>query len=40
MGEDPELMKVIPYDASNKKYMDTLFKHTHHDKEALGVDFW
>ena len=31
---------TLPYDASNKRYLDTLFKHTHADKEAAGVDFW
>jgi len=38
LGNHPD--SVIPFDASNKKYIDALFKHTHADKEDQGVDFW
>jgi len=40
LGEDPSTGKTVAYDAGSKKYLDTLFKHTHEDKEAAGVDFW
>jgi alpha-glucosidase (family GH31 glycosyl hydrolase) len=40
MGEDPSTKKVLPYDAGNKKYLDTLFKDTHEPLEREGVDFW
>jgi len=36
----PRLWPTLPYDASNKKYLDTLFKHTHTPLEKVGVDFW
>ncbi len=31
---------TIPFDASNKIYLDKLFKYTHAPHEAEGVDFW
>ncbi|HLP16381.1 MAG TPA: TIM-barrel domain-containing protein [Bacteroidota bacterium] len=31
---------VIPFDAANKKYMETLFRDTHDPLEQEGVDFW
>ena len=40
LGEDPSKGHTVPFDAGSKKYLDTLFKHTHMDKEAAGVDFW
>ncbi len=40
MGEDPSTKNVLPYDAGDKKYLDTLFKHTHEPLEREGVDFW
>ncbi|MCB2156847.1 DUF5110 domain-containing protein [bacterium] len=40
MGADPETDEPIPFDASNEKYMRTLFKHTHDPHEKIGVDFW
>lgn len=30
----------IPFDATDKKYMDTFFKHTHHPFDFAGLDFW
>jgi alpha-glucosidase (family GH31 glycosyl hydrolase) len=30
----------LPFDAADKKYLDTLFKHTHVPLEKQGVDFW
>ncbi len=40
MGREPTTKETIPFDAGNKKYLDTLFKHTHIPKEEEGVDFW
>jgi len=40
LGEDPSTKKWLPYDAGDKQYLDTLFKHTHVPKEKAGVDFW
>jgi hypothetical protein len=40
MGVNPATKTTIPYDAANKKYLDTLFKHTHTPHEESGVDFW
>ena len=40
MGEDPSTRKTLQYDAGNKTYLDTLFKHTHEPLEEEGVDFW
>lgn len=40
MGEGYKNSKTIPFDAGDKKYMDTLFKHTHVPHEKEGVDFW
>ena len=33
-------LPTLPYDASNKKYMDVLFRDTHLPLEKEGVDFW
>lgn len=40
MGEDPTKNQTLPYDAGNKKYLDTLFQYTHEPREREGVDFW
>lgn len=40
LGRDPSTKEWLPYDAGNKKYLDTLFKHTHVPHEEEGVDFW
>lgn len=40
MGKDPAVDEPLPFDAGDKKYLDTLFKHTHLPLEAAGVDFW
>ncbi len=40
MGEDPSTGATLPYDAANKKYLDTLFQYTHEPHEREGVDFW
>ena len=30
----------IPFDVTNKKFMDAYFKFLHHPNEEIGVDFW
>ncbi|MFH1538290.1 MAG: TIM-barrel domain-containing protein, partial [bacterium] len=40
LGRDPSKKEWLPYDAGDKKYLDTLFKHTHTPHEEEGVDFW
>lgn len=40
MGADPSTGETLPFDAGNKKYLDTLFADTHDPKTAIGVDFW
>ena len=39
MGADPNGPQ-LPFDAANKKYMDTFWKYTHQALEKMGVDFW
>ena len=42
MGVDASIKpdSVIPFDASNKTYLDKLFSSTHAPHEEEGVDFW
>lgn len=40
MGEDPSTKKSIPFDAGDKKYLDTFWKFTHQPLLDMGVDFW
>jgi alpha-glucosidase (family GH31 glycosyl hydrolase) len=40
MGESVITKQTLPYDAGNKKYLDTLFQYTHEPLEKEGVDFW
>ena len=40
MGADPESGEAIPFDAADRKYMETLFEDTHAPHEKIGVDFW
>lgn len=40
LGKDPKSGETVTYDAANRRYMDALFKHTHHPREDEGVDFW
>lgn len=36
MGYD----KYMPFDASNKKYMENFFKYAHGHSDSIGIDFW
>ncbi len=40
MNRDPSKSEVLPYNAGDKKYLDTVFKHMHEPLEKIGVDFW
>lgn len=40
MGADPASKESIPFDAGNKKYLDTLFNDVVSPLEKEGVDFW
>ena len=40
LGRDPSTKEVLLFDAGDKTYLDTLFKHTHRPREMDGVDFW
>ncbi len=40
LDADPESGNVIPFDAGDREYMEAYFRHTHHPREAEGVDFW
>jgi len=40
MGADPSSGQTLPFDAGNKKYLDTLFTDTHDPLTKDGVDFW
>ena len=40
MGADPATKQTLPFDAGDKKYMDTLFADVFTPLEKNGVDFW
>lgn len=40
MGIDPKSQVNLEFDASDKRYMDNFYKHTHTVHEDNGVDFW
>jgi len=40
MGLDPVAKTNLLFDAGNKHYLDTLFRHTHDPLANEGVDFW
>lgn len=40
MGVDPETKNRIPFDFSDKQFIQAYFDHMHHPHEADGVDFW
>lgn len=40
MGLDPKKVDRIPFDCTDRKYMDAYFKVLHHPLEKMGVDFW
>ena len=40
MGKDPGYGKPLPFDAGDRKYLDTFYRYTHRPFEDQGVDFW
>lgn len=40
MGVDPESGDRIPFDFSDREFIENYFVHLHHPHEADGVDFW
>ncbi|MBN2147290.1 MAG: DUF5110 domain-containing protein, partial [Anaerolineales bacterium] len=40
MGIDPETKEPVPFDCSDRRFMDNYFKLLHHPYEAMGIDFW
>ncbi|MFH0983223.1 MAG: TIM-barrel domain-containing protein [Planctomycetota bacterium] len=40
MGLDPETADHVPFDCTDRRYMDAYFKYLHHPLERQGVDFW
>ncbi len=40
MGVAPESELPIPFDVTDRKFMESYFKYLHHPNEKMGVDFW
>ena len=40
MGADPDTKATLPFDAGDKKYLETFYQFTHRPLEQAGVDFW
>ncbi len=40
LGHDPEKTDRIPFDCTDRRFVDAYFKHLHHPLEKMGVDFW
>ncbi len=40
MGVDPESELPIPFDVTDRNFMEAYFKYLHHPHEEMGVDFW
>ncbi|KAF1829897.1 alpha-xylosidase [Decorospora gaudefroyi] len=40
MGIDPLSKQTIPFDCTDRKFMDAYFDIVHHEHEERGVDFW
>lgn len=40
LGVDYENEEKIPFDVTDRKYMEAYFKYLHHPYEEMGVDFW
>ena len=40
MGADASAKQTLPFDAGDKKYLDTFYEYTHRPLEKMGVDFW
>lgn len=40
MGVDPDTEQPIPFDPTDRRFLETYFELLHHPLEAQGVDFW
>ena len=40
LGVDHENEAPIPFDFSDKRFVEAYFKHLHHPQERDGVNFW
>ena len=40
LGVDPESDETIPFDLTDKAFLDAYFRFLHHPLEEQGVDFW
>lgn len=40
VGIDPATKAQIPFDCTDRAYMDAYFKLLHHPYEQMGIDFW
>ncbi|MBF0530889.1 MAG: alpha-xylosidase, partial [Deltaproteobacteria bacterium] len=40
MGKNPKSDEALPFDAGDRKYLETFYRHTHANLENDGVDFW
>jgi len=40
MGLDPAEVDRVPFDCTDRRYVDAYFKYLHHPLERQGVDFW
>ena len=40
LGVDAEHESPIPFDVTDRKFMEAYFKYLHHPNEEMGVDFW
>jgi alpha-glucosidase (family GH31 glycosyl hydrolase) len=40
MGRDPAKKEILPFDAGDRRYMETFIKYMHAPLDRAGVDFW
>jgi len=40
MGIDPQTKKPIPFDITDKTFVQSYFEVLHHPYESMGIDFW
>ncbi len=40
MGQDPKEQKYVPFQITDRKFVDNYFKILHHPLEKQGIDFW
>ena len=40
MGLDPKKTDRVPFDCTDRRFVEAYFKYLHHPLERMGVDFW